>query len=212
MSNCIFGFWEFLRRVMRHYISLYPGGSMLHRNVARWVPLVIAAFFVGRAAHAQTGRITGTVTDTAGGRPLGGVEVQVVAEGERAQFGVRTDAAGKYTLGAAPAGTIRLRARIFGFAPKERTVTVTSGQTVTVDFTLSQRSIQLDQVVVTGTGGAVERRAVGNVIESINANEVLKTSAPRSVELQPSNAFRVYRDAQELLESLDELGIAIDPV
>ena len=70
---------------------------------------------------------------------------------------------------------MRLRARIFGFAPKERTVTVTAGQTVTADFALSQRSIQLDQVVVTGTGGAVERRAVGNVIESINANEVLKT-------------------------------------
>jgi len=222
MSKCIFGFWEFLRRVMRHYISLYPGGSMLHRNVARWVPLVIAAFFVGRAAHAQTGRITGTVTDTAGGRPLGGVEVQVVAEGERAQFGVRTDAAGKYTLGAAPAGTIRLRARIFGFAPKERTVTVTSGQTVNVDFTLSQRSIQLDQVVVTGTGGAVERRAVGNVIESINANEVLKTSAPRSVEqligartpgvvVLPATG-QVGTGAQIRVRSVGSLSLSTDPI
>jgi HAD superfamily hydrolase (TIGR01509 family) len=31
-------------------------------------------------------------------------------------------------------------------------------------------------------------------------------------ELRAAGAFRVYRDAQELLESLDELGIAIDPV
>ena len=30
-------------------------------------------------------------------------------------------------------------------------------------------------------------------------------------ELRAAGAFRVYRDAQELLESLDELGIAIDP-
>ena len=91
-------------RAMRRYISLHPGGSMLHRKVARWMPLVIAAFFVGRAAHAQTGRITGQVTDTAGGRPLGGVEITVVGEGERAQFGVRTDAAGRYTLGAVARG------------------------------------------------------------------------------------------------------------
>ena len=31
-------------------------------------------------------------------------------------------------------------------------------------------------------------------------------------ELRAAGAFRVYRDAQELLESLDELGIAIEPV
>jgi len=186
------------------------------------MPLVIAAFFVGRATHAQTGRITGQVTDTAGGRPMAGVEIQVVVEGERAQFGVRTDAAGKYTLGAAPAGTVRLRARIFGFAPKERTVTVLSGQTVTVDFALSQRSIQLDQVVVTGTGGAVERRAVGNVIESINANEVLKTSAPRSVEqligartpgvmVLPATG-QVGTGAQIRVRSVGSLSLSTDPI
>ena len=195
---------------------------MLHRKVVRWMPLLIAAFFVGRATHAQTGRITGQVTDTVGGRPMAGVEIQVVVAGERAQFGVRTDAAGKYTLGAAPAGTVRLRARIFGFAPKERTVIVTAGQTVTVDFALSQRSIQLDQVVVTGTGGAVERRAVGNVIESINANEVLKTSAPRSVEqligartpgvmVLPATG-QVGTGAQIRVRSVGSLSLATDPI
>jgi TonB-linked SusC/RagA family outer membrane protein len=207
---------------MRLYISFHPGGSMLHCKFARWMPLVIAAFFVGRAAHAQTGRITGQVTDTAGGRPISGVEIQVVVEGERAQFGVRTDAAGKYTLGAAPAGTVRLRARIFGFAPKERTVTVTAGQTVTADFALSQRSIQLDQVVVTGTGGAVERRAVGNVIESINANDVLKSSAPRSVEqligartpgvmVLPATG-QVGTGAQIRVRSVGSLSLSTDPI
>ena len=186
------------------------------------MPLVIAAFFVGRAANAQTGRITGQVTDTAGGRPIGGVEITVVGEGPRAQFGVRTDAAGKYTLGTAPVGTVRLRARIFGFAPKERMVTVMAGQTVTADFALAQRSIQLDQVVVTGTGGAVERRAVGNVIESINASEVLKTSAPRSVEqligartpgvtVLPATG-QVGTGAQIRVRSVGSLSLATDPI
>jgi TonB-linked SusC/RagA family outer membrane protein len=195
---------------------------MLHRKETRWMPLVIAALFAGRAAHAQTGRITGQVTDTAGGRPIAGVEIQVVVEGERAQFGVRTDAAGKYLLGAAPTGNVRLRARIFGFAPKERTVTVTAGQTVTADFALSQRSIQLDQVVVTGTGGAVERRAVGNVIESINANEVLKTSAPRSVEqligartpgvmVLPATG-QVGTGAQIRVRSVGSLSLGTEPI
>src|SRR3954470_3319704 len=103
---------------------------MLHRKVARWMPLLMLAFFVGRAAHAQTGRITGQVTDTAGGRPIAGVEITVIGAGDRAPAGARTDAAGKYTLGAAPVGTVQLRARMLGFAAKDRTVTVTAGQTV----------------------------------------------------------------------------------
>jgi len=195
---------------------------MLHRKVARWIPLVIAACFVGRAAHAQTGRITGQVTDTAGGRPIAGVEITVVGAGDRAPAGVRTDAAGRYTLGAVAAGSVQLRARIFGYAPKDRTVTVTAGQTVTADFALSQRSFQLDQVVVTGTGGAVERRAVGNVIESINANDVLKAAAPRSVEqligartpgvmVLPATG-QVGTGAQIRVRSVGSLSLSTDPI
>lgn len=208
--------------MMRHYISLHSGGSMLHRKVVRWMPLVIAAFFVGRAAQAQTGRVTGQVTDTAGGRPMAGVEISVVGAGGSTQAGVRTDAAGKYTLAAVTAGSVQLRARMFGYAPKDRTVTVAAGQTITADFALSQRSIQLDQVVVTGTGGAVERRAVGNVVESINASEVLKTSAPRSVEqligartpgvmILPATG-QVGTGAQIRVRSVGSLSLATDPI
>ena len=195
---------------------------MLHRKVGRWMPLVVAAFFVGRAAHAQTGRITGQVTDTLGGRPIAGVEVTVVGEGNSAQIGARTDAAGRYTLGAVPAGTVQLRARMLGYAPKDRSVTVAAGQTATADFALSQRSIQLDQVVVTGTGGAVERRAVGNVIESINAEDVLKASAPRSVEqliggrtpgvvVLPATG-QVGTGAQIRVRSVGSLSLGTDPI
>ena len=195
---------------------------MLHRKVARWIPLVIAALFVGRAAHAQTGRITGQVTDTAGGRPIAGVEITVVGAGDRAQAVVRTDGAGRYTLGAVAAGSVQLRARMFGYAPKDRSVTVTAGQTVTADFALSQRSFQLDQVVVTGTGGAVERRAVGNVIESINANDVLKAAAPRSVEqligartpgvmVLPATG-QVGTGAQIRVRSVGSLSLGTDPI
>ncbi|MEO8337649.1 MAG: carboxypeptidase regulatory-like domain-containing protein, partial [bacterium] len=183
---------------------------------------MLASFLVGRAAHAQTGRITGQVTDTAGGRPLAGVTITVAGEGDRALAGVRTDAAGRYTLGAVAAGTVQLRARMFGYGPKDRTVTVTAGQATTADFALAQRSIQLDQIVVTGTGGSVERRAVGNVIETINASEVLKTSAPRSVEqligartpgvvILPATG-QVGTGAQIRVRSVGSLSLSTDPI
>jgi outer membrane cobalamin receptor len=69
-----------------------------------------------------------------------------------------------------------------GYALKERAVTVAAGATATADFALVPRTTQLDQVVVTGTGGVVQRRAVGNVIESINAAEVLEVAPVRTVE------------------------------
>ena len=46
----------------------------------------------------------------------------------------------------------------------------------------SQRTTQLDQVVVTGTGGVTQRRAVGNVIETIDAKTVLEVAPARSVD------------------------------
>src|SRR5690349_20750465 len=97
------------------------GGPMLHRKVARWMPLVIAAFFVGRAAHAQTGRITGQVTDTASARPIAGVEITVVGVGDRALAAARTDESGKYTIANVAAGTARIRARMLGYGPKDST-------------------------------------------------------------------------------------------
>jgi TonB-linked SusC/RagA family outer membrane protein len=195
---------------------------MLNRTLARWMPLVIAALSVGRAAHAQTGRITGQVTDTVGGRPLEGVAITVVVDGNRTLASARSDATGRYTLGAVVPGSVRLQARLLGYAPKDQALTVTAGQASTVNFVLSQRSIQLDEVVVTGTGGAVERRAVGNVIETINVNDVLKTSAPRSVEqvigartpgviVLPATG-QVGTGAQIRVRSVGSLSLSTDPI
>jgi TonB-linked SusC/RagA family outer membrane protein len=195
---------------------------MLHRNVVRWLPLVVVALFTGRVAQAQAGRITGQVTDTVGGRPISSVEITIVRTENGTQLGARTDAAGKYTIGNVVAGSVQVRARILGYAPKDRVVTVVAGQDVTVDFALAQRSIQLDQVVVTGTAGAVERRSVGNVIESINAEDVLKASAPRSVEqliggrtpgvvVLPATG-QVGTGAQIRVRSVGSLSLGTDPI
>ena len=155
---------------------------MSTRMVPRWLLLLVVATLGARAAEAQAGRITGQVTDSAAARPLGGVEVVVLSAAGNPQTTARTDEAGRYTLANVAPGSVRVRARVPGFAPKDRVVTLPAGGTATADFALTLRSIQLDQVVVTGTGGAVERRAVGNVIESINADSILATAAPRSVE------------------------------
>src|SRR5262249_32840602 len=171
------------RRVRAACLRSYWGeGSMSTRQVPRWLFLLVVALLSARATHAQTGRIAGQATDSASARPLASVEVFVMGEGDRVLSTARTDASGRYTLANVAAGSVRLRARLLGYAPKDVVVAVRAGESATADFALMMRSTQLDQVVVTGTSGAVERRAVGNVIETINANEVLQAAAPRSVE------------------------------
>src|SRR6476646_409118 len=84
------------------------------------------------------------------------------------------------------------------------------------------RSVVLDQGVVTGTGGAVERRSVGNVIESIDAQSVMQAAAPRSVEqliggrtpgviVLPSTG-QVGTGAQIRIRSVGSLSLGTDPI
>src|SRR5437868_845429 len=115
--------------------------SMWNRMAPPWSPL-LALLIAGGVAGAQTGRVTGQVTDSASARPLQGVEVVVLQEGGAVRTGSRTDQDGRYTI-VNVGGETRLRARIVGFAPKDRVVTVRPGETATADFALAMRSITL---------------------------------------------------------------------
>ena len=148
------------------------------------VPLVALLFAGTAAAQGGTATITGQVTDSASKAPLAEVEVIVASDAAARVFGrtARTNADGRYTFTGILAGPVTISARLVGFAPKGQRVTVTDGATITADFALAQRTTQLDQVVITGTGGVTQRRAVGNVVESIDAKQVLEVAPARSVE------------------------------
>ena len=133
-------------------------------------------------AAALVATITGAVTDSASGAPLANAEVYVVTAPGEPPRGTRTGAGGRYTLTGVTAGEVIVRVRLLGYQAAERRLTVRDGETATANFALTTRSVQLDQVVVTGTGGVVQRRAVGNVVETVKATEVMATAAPRSVE------------------------------
>jgi TonB-linked SusC/RagA family outer membrane protein len=148
------------------------------------VPLVALLFAGTAAAQGGTATITGQVTDSASKAPLAGVEVIVASDGAARVFArtARTNADGRYTFASILAGPVTISARLVGFAPKGQRVNINDGATITADFALAQRTTQLDQVVITGTGGVTQRRAVGNVVESIDAKQVLEVAPARSVE------------------------------
>jgi hypothetical protein len=88
------------------------------------------------------------------------------------QLGALTNADGSYTIAAVPPGTQVVRVRLIGYQPTEKSVSVTAGAAVTLDFALTQSAISLDEVVVTGTGGSARKREVGNSIGQVKVSEL----------------------------------------
>ncbi|CAA9325896.1 MAG: hypothetical protein AVDCRST_MAG40-1691 [uncultured Gemmatimonadaceae bacterium] len=138
-----------------------------------------------------SGSIEGRVTSTASGQPVGGAQVFVTGT----TLGALTSPTGEYRIVGVPARQVELRTRLIGFAPETRAVAVTAGQTVRADFALRASALQLDAVVTTGTGGAVETKRLGNTIAIVKppanapvvtVSEVLQGREPGLVGLPSS--------------------------
>ncbi len=142
--------------------------SILSMGVAAVAALALAVSAVPLSAQAQ-GTVVGTITDTAG-QPLSGVQVVVVGT----QRGGLTAGDGRYTIAGVPAGERQIRATSLGYRSETRRIDLAPGETVTVDFQLATSAVALDEIVVTGTAGGVERRAIGNVVTNIRASEVME--------------------------------------
>ena len=111
------------------------------------------------------GTVEGTVTDSETGGVLPGAQVLI----GQLNLGAVTDADGQYSIDNVPAGQFVVEVRFIGFSTQQKTVTVTDGQTAIVDFQLGITAINLDEVVVTGAGGPVEKKKLGNSISTIDA-------------------------------------------
>jgi len=129
------------------------------------------------AVSAQTGGvITGTVVSERG-TPLS--DAQIAVDGQTGTGGT-TDAGGRFRLvNIAGAGQVDLTVRRIGFLP--RTVTATIGAS-DLRIVLTERALELSGLVVTGTAGVAEKRAIGNAVSTVNASEIVAT--------QPINNFQ----------------------
>jgi TonB-linked SusC/RagA family outer membrane protein len=101
-------------------------------------------------------------------RPL--VSAQVFVEGLR--LGVLTDAQGRFTIPNVPPGTHNVRVETIGFAASTKSVTVAAGETATVDFSLTETAVALEELVVTGTAVEVRSREIGNSLDAVTSREL----------------------------------------
>jgi TonB-linked SusC/RagA family outer membrane protein len=138
------------------------------------------AFFAAASTNlaAQTGTITGQVVDDRTRAPLSNVQVAIAALGT----GSLTQAAGRFLIPNVAAGTHTVEVTLLGYGRVSQEVVVQPGETAVVNFLLSEEAIGLDELVVTGTAGATQRRALGQSVGRIDAAEELRIAPVREMQ------------------------------
>ena len=143
------------QRSYRRYLSTFLTGALF------------AAVFTPVSAQ-QTGSISGTVIDKSTRAPLNGVQVSI----EGTTRGGLSDARGRFTIPNVAAGSARVRAMYIGYRTEIVPVTVAAGQAATANFELGVSAVSLDEVVVTGTGGAATKKQLGATIATVSVAAV----------------------------------------
>jgi TonB-dependent SusC/RagA subfamily outer membrane receptor len=127
-----------------------------------------ALVFAAPASAQAGGTVAVTVIDLTNGQPVNGA--RVVLDGT--QFTGVTDGRGQVSLTGIPAAQYTIRVLAIGYRSAERTVTVSTGATAEVAFEMSLSGFTLDEIVVTGTGGAVEKRKLGNAVGNVTMDKM----------------------------------------
>ena len=156
------------------------GGSPVLEAEAAVRPPALAARGL-RPTHVSrslVGSITGSVTSARDQTPLVGVQVYIPDTG----IGALTNAQGRYLLINVPAGPQTIMAEIIGYGAATQTVTVVDDEVNILDFQLAERAIELDEVVVTGTAGAQQVRALGNTVGRVDAADVQRIAPQPNME------------------------------
>jgi TonB-linked SusC/RagA family outer membrane protein len=128
---------------------------------------------VAQGVHAQTGTIAGRVLDAASGQPIPAAQVFI----QDLDLGVLSQQNGSYLLSNVPVGPRSVTVQRIGYRQVAQTATVAAGQTVVLDFRITEEALALDEIIVTGTPGGTQRRAIGNTVSSVSVAEVTQAVA-----------------------------------
>ncbi len=126
--------------------------------------VALATGAVATAAQTPTGTIAGQVVDAATRQPVDGAVI--AADGRSAL----SDANGRFQLTGVPVGARTVRATRLGYAEATQTVSVTAGQTTTIEIALNAEALALEGLVVIGYGETTQRELTG-VIQRVDARE-----------------------------------------
>ncbi len=148
--------------------------QMFRSSAGRALAGAVVGILLSAASLAgQNGTISGQVIDSQTGQPIAAAQVFI----NSLSLGVLTQQNGRYVLANVPPGTVEVNVQRIGYRTVAQTTTVAGGETATLDFQITQAALQLDQIVVTGTPGGTQRRAIGNTVTTVGVAEITQDAA-----------------------------------
>lgn len=154
--------------------------SLFALTLAICCMLTSAAFTVPLQAQ-ESGSIRGTITDSATGEHL--IGVNIVIEGKN--IGTASGLSGEYVLRGIPAGTQTLLASYIGYERVEKEVEITAGETIELDFEMREQTAQGAELIVSAQARG-QRSAINEQISSRSITNVVSSDKIR--ELPDDNA------------------------
>jgi len=138
----------------------------------RFAGLLLLAAVAITAGSAQTaGKVSGKVTDAKTGEPLIGANVLITGS----NLGAATDLEGTYFILNVPPGKYDVQASVVGYRKMlVQGVIVNAERTTTVNFTLGEEAIEMQEVVVAATRPDVQR-------EKTSTSEIIRTDDVQSL-------------------------------
>src|SRR6266704_589061 len=121
----------------------------------------------GTGDELQVGAVVGRVTDSLSGQGI--AVATVVIDGTA--LSARSGGDGSYRIANVPAGPHTVKATRIGYRSVSKQVTVVADQDSTVDFALTPRPTELEEVVAIGYG-TTERRELTGAVSSVTSDQV----------------------------------------
>jgi TonB-linked SusC/RagA family outer membrane protein len=87
-------------------------------------------------------------------------------------LGAATDINGEYSISRVPAGAQRLNANYIGYASKSMNADIPTNGNAIGDFSLYVAALNLNEIIVTGAGSAVEKSKIGNSVGVVNMSSL----------------------------------------
>lgn len=137
----------------------------------RWLTRVFLTFLVllissQAQSFAQGGVVGGIVLSERTMAPIAGAQVNVVGT----ERGMVTGNNGRFLIPGLTGDRVEIEVSMIGYRTLRESVNV---GTADLRIILSETAITLDEIVVTGTAGGTERRAIGNVVTRVRASEAV---------------------------------------
>jgi TonB-linked SusC/RagA family outer membrane protein len=154
---------------------------------------------------AQAGTVTGQVTDGRTRAPISAAQVAIRA----LSVGSLTQANGRFLIPNVAAGTHTVEVSRIGFTAVTQQVVVRAGEAVAINVELTEEAIGLDEIVVTGTAGATQKRALGQSVARLDAAEAIAAAPVMDVQnmLQGRIAGAFVRQSSGVIGQGPEIAI-----